>query len=119
MNQKMNRRSILYASSACAGVAFVGLRVACHADAADPPASAEHYTVVHTDAEWRQLLSPTAYDVLRNAGTEPPFTSPLLHEERVGTFDCAGCALPLYSSTTKFDSGTGWPQLLGSPAPRH
>lgn len=102
----MNCRSILYASGACAGIALAGLRLAHRAAAAT-----NHYTVVHTDAEWRQILSPAAYDVLRELGTEPPFTSPLLHEERVGTFYCAGCALPLYSSATKFDSGTGWPSF--------
>jgi peptide-methionine (R)-S-oxide reductase len=107
----MNRRTILYSSSACAGLALIGIRLARHADAAGQPATAEQYTVMHTDAEWRQLLSPAAYDVLREAGTEPPFTSPLLHEERAGIFNCAGCALPLYSSTTKFDSGTGWPSF--------
>ena len=69
------------------------------------------YRVTHTDAEWRKILSPAAYDVLREAGTEAPFTSPLLHEERQGIFNCAGCALPLYSSATKYDSGTGWPSF--------
>ncbi len=64
-----------------------------------------------SDEEWRKLLSPAQYDVLRQAGTETPFTSPLLHEERKGTFACAGCDLELFSSTTKFDSGTGWPSF--------
>ena len=67
--------------------------------------------VVHTDAEWRKLLTPAQYAVLRKDGTEPPFTSPLLHEERRGTFACAGCGLDLFSSSTKFDSGTGWPSF--------
>jgi peptide-methionine (R)-S-oxide reductase len=69
------------------------------------------FAVTHTDAEWRKLLTPDQYVVLRQAGTEPPFTSPLLNEERPGTFDCAGCDLALFSSTTKFDSGTGWPSF--------
>ena len=64
-----------------------------------------------SDAEWRKRLSPEAYYVLRQAGTEPPFSSPLNDEHRPGTFVCAGCALPLYSSATKFDSGTGWPSF--------
>ena len=51
------------------------------------------------------------YHILREAGTEPPFTSPLLNEHRRGTFTCAGCALPLFASATKFDSGTGWPSF--------
>jgi peptide-methionine (R)-S-oxide reductase len=63
------------------------------------------------DAEWRKRLSPEAYAVLRQAATEQPFSSPLNNEHRRGTFACAGCALPLFSSTTKFDSGTGWPSF--------
>jgi peptide-methionine (R)-S-oxide reductase len=68
-------------------------------------------TVVHSDGEWRKMLTADQYAVLRQDGTERPFTSPLLHEERVGTFACAGCELPLFSSKTKFDSGTGWPSF--------
>lgn len=64
-----------------------------------------------SDAEWRKRLSPQAYAVLRQAATERPFSSPLNNEHRAGRFVCAGCALPLYSSTTKFDSGTGWPSF--------
>ena len=67
--------------------------------------------ITHTDAEWRKLLTPDQYAVLRHEGTERPFTSPLLHEERAGTFACAGCDLALFSSKTKFDSGTGWPSF--------
>ena len=58
-----------------------------------------------------QQLAPAAYQVLRHEGTEPPFTSPLNNEHRKGIFACAGCALDLYSSDTKFDSGTGWPSF--------
>lgn len=61
-----------------------------------------------SDARWRKRLSGPAYSVLREAGTEPPFSSPLDHETRRGTYQCAGCALPLYSSSTKFDSHPGW-----------
>ena len=73
--------------------------------------AAERYQVSYTDAEWRKRLSPAAYDVLRQEGTERPFTSPLLNEHRAGTFACKGCALPLFASRTKFDSGTGWPSF--------
>lgn len=67
--------------------------------------------LTHSDAEWRQLLTADQYAVLRQAATERPFTSPLLHEERDGLFACVGCDLPLFSSKTKFDSGTGWPSF--------
>ncbi|MBV8107240.1 MAG: peptide-methionine (R)-S-oxide reductase MsrB [Hyphomicrobiales bacterium] len=73
--------------------------------------SAGEERVVHSDAEWRALLTAEQYAVLRKEGTERPFTSPLLHEERRGTFACAGCGLALFSSSTKFDSGTGWPSF--------
>ena len=64
-----------------------------------------------TDAQWRQKLSPEAYRVLRHADTERPFTSSLLNEHRHGRFACAGCDLPLFDASTKYDSGTGWPSF--------
>ena len=73
--------------------------------------AAKTYEVTHTDAEWRKMLSPEAYQVLRHEGTERPFTSALLEEHRAGTFICAGCDLPLFSSDTKYESGTGWPSF--------
>jgi len=102
----MNRRVILTSSSVLAVIKFRRLRPV---DANASPA--EHYAVTHTDVEWRKMLNPTAYNVLRDSGTEPPFTSALLHEEKAGVFDCAGCALPLYASRAKYDSGTGWPSF--------
>ena len=69
------------------------------------------FPVTHTDAEWRQQLNPQQYEILRNAGTEQPYSSPLNDEHRSGVFSCAGCALDLYSSATKFESGTGWPSF--------
>jgi peptide-methionine (R)-S-oxide reductase len=69
------------------------------------------YEVTKNDADWKKKLSPATYDVLRHEGTEAPFTSPLNNEHRKGVFACAGCALDLYSSDTKFDSGTGWPSF--------
>ena len=71
----------------------------------------EQFEVTHTDAEWRKLLTPNQYQVLRHEATERPFTSALLHEKRRGSFACAGCALENFSSATKFDSGTGWPSF--------
>jgi peptide-methionine (R)-S-oxide reductase len=69
------------------------------------------FPYTRTDAEWRKTLSPAAYEVLRHEDTERPFTSPLNKEKRAGIFACAGCALPLFSSKTKFESGTGWPSF--------
>jgi peptide-methionine (R)-S-oxide reductase len=75
------------------------------------PGTAESFEVTHSDADWRKLLTPAQYDILRQSGTERPFSSALLHEERKGVFDCAGCELDLFSSATKFDSRTGWPSF--------
>src|SRR5215469_4369605 len=75
------------------------------------PARADTFEVNHPDTEWRKLLSPEAYDVLRHQGTESPWSSPLEYEHRKGTYACAGCALPLFASATKFESGTGWPSF--------
>jgi peptide-methionine (R)-S-oxide reductase len=74
-------------------------------------ARSETFEVARTDAEWRKLLTPDQFAVLRKSATERPYTSALLHEERRGNFTCAGCDLDLFSSTTKFDSGTGWPSF--------
>jgi len=71
----------------------------------------ESFPVTRTDAEWRKLLTPDQFSVLRKAATERPFSSPLLHEERRGNFACAGCDLDLFSSSTKYDSRTGWPSF--------
>jgi peptide-methionine (R)-S-oxide reductase len=90
----------------------VGLAVAYRFVAGSGPvAAAETFAVTHSDEEWRKLLTPEQYAVLRQQGTEQPGSSPLLEEHRAGTFACAGCDLALFSSTTKFDSGTGWPSF--------
>jgi len=70
-----------------------------------------HFPVEKTDEEWRAALKPEAYRVLRGHATERPFTSPLDKEKRPGTFLCAGCGHHLFSSATKYDSGTGWPSF--------
>jgi peptide-methionine (R)-S-oxide reductase len=71
----------------------------------------EDFEVARTDQEWRQTLTPEQFQVLRKHGTEPPGTSPLNREKRDGIFACAGCGQPLFSSETKFESGTGWPSF--------
>lgn len=68
--------------------------------------------VVKSDAEWKKILSPEAYDVLRHEGTERAFTGKYWNNHTAGTYSCAGCDLPLFSSDDKFDSGTGWPSYV-------
>jgi peptide-methionine (R)-S-oxide reductase len=95
------RRLFLFGSSAGLASLMIAL----------PTLAAETFEIARTDAEWRKLLTPDQYAVLRQEGTERPFASPLLHEKRRGSFACAGCDLDLFSSTTKFESGTGWPSF--------
>jgi len=78
---------------------------------ATPAQAAEKFEVEKTDAEWRAQLTPQQYEILRKQGTERPGSSPLLKEKRKGIFACAGCDLPLFSSETKYESGTGWPSF--------
>jgi len=80
------------------------------AQAADDPVQ----KINRTDEEWKKMLSPKQYDILRQEGTEPPFSSPLNEEKRAGMFVCAGCDLELFPSRFKFDSGTGWPSFFDS-----
>ena len=79
--------------------------------ASAPALKARSYEFTQTPDEWKQRLKPDAYYVLRQAGTERPGSSPLNKEKRAGVFSCAGCALPLFASGTKFESGTGWPSF--------
>jgi peptide-methionine (R)-S-oxide reductase len=104
MAREFDRRALL-GTAALGGIAWLVFRPS-------PGDATVRFEVTHTPAEWKQLLGPERYHVLREAGTERPFTSPLDKEHRKGTFTCAGCALPLFSSTTKFDSGTGWPSFF-------
>ena len=101
------RRNLLFAATALAGGVMLTACFGGGAAAADK----ETFDVTHTDAEWRELLSPEAYAVLRHENTERPGSSPLDAEERTGIYHCAGCDLPAYDSATKFHSGTGWPSF--------
>jgi peptide-methionine (R)-S-oxide reductase len=74
----------------------------------------EPFQLEHPDDEWKERLSPAAYAVLRGHGTERAFTSPLNREKRPGTFLCAGCGQALFSSTDKYESGSGWPSFVRS-----
>jgi peptide-methionine (R)-S-oxide reductase len=108
----MNRRDFLFGTVAAAGLA-AGAATLLRMGRPEP-AVAETFEVTKTDAEWKSILTPEQYSVLRHEGTEYPGTSPLLNEHRKGTFACAGCDLPVYSSDAKFDSGTGWPSFWES-----
>ena len=109
MTWEVDRRALL---------GTVGVGAAAWVVMRPPPSEASPgFALDHTPAEWRKLLGPQRYRVLREAGTERPFSSPLNEEHRRGTFTCAGCGLPLFSSATKFDSGTGWPSFF-RPLPK-
>ena len=105
----IDRRALL-----TAGVALAALGVTRTAGKAEQMAMTDSTTIDWnkiSDAEWRKRLTPEQYAVLRKHGTERPGSSPLLKEHRKGVFACAGCDLPLFSSDTKFESGTGWPSF--------
>ena len=99
-----NRRQFL----TIAGAGSAAMLFGCRPAPASPP---EKFEVTMSDADWQKKLGPAAFNILRREGTEAPYSSPLNNEHRAGIFACKGCALPLYSSRTKFDSGTGWPSF--------
>ena len=103
----LDRRGLLRAGA----IAALGAGFAVRAGAA--PAAGK-YAVNYTPAEWKRRLGPDRFRILRLAGTEAPFSSPLDKQRRRGTYACAGCGLPLFSSSTKFDSGTGWPSFYAA-----
>ncbi len=106
----IDRRIFLGLSGAglvSATIAFAGLGSA-------GSASAKSFPIQRTPAEWRRRLGAERYRILREAGTERAYSSPLNKERRRGTFACAGCGLPLFSSKTKYDSGTGWPSFYAA-----
>lgn len=103
----MTRRTLgLGTLAAALGLAVDGRRAARAAGSA-----AKTFPLMLSEAEWRKRLTPVQFYVLREHGTEPPYSSPLDREKRRGTFHCAGCEEPLFASETKFDSGTGWPSF--------
>ncbi|MEZ5710188.1 MAG: peptide-methionine (R)-S-oxide reductase MsrB [Blastomonas sp.] len=101
---RMSRRALL-GGAALLGVSSLALPLG------GTMAKKGRFSVSHSDAEWKRRLTPMQYYVLRQEGTERAFSHPLDKEKRKGVFLCAGCELPLYSSMTKFDSGTGWPSF--------
>jgi peptide-methionine (R)-S-oxide reductase len=103
----VTRRQFLVGVGA-ASATIVAAAACARSATASPPVDFE---VTHTDAEWKRMLTAEQYNVLRRAGTEMPYSSPLNDEHGHGVFSCAGCALDLFASDTKFDSGTGWPSF--------
>ena len=103
----MNRRQLLVV----AATVVVGTPVVAFLTAPHGQTPMEDFPFQLTDPQWRARLSPAQYKVLRSHGTERAFSSPLDHEHRSGEFICAGCGQRLFSSRTKFDSGTGWPSF--------
>ena len=104
MTSALNRRHLLALFAASAAMPLLA---GCGAADAAP----QNFPLKLSDAEWRKRLTPAQYAVLRQESTEYPFTSPLLKEHRKGTFTCAADGNPLFDSTTKFESGTGWPSF--------
>ncbi len=102
----INRRSIL--TFAASGISLVAMAASRRTSLA----AEGTFEVTKTVEEWKKILAPESFAVLREEDTERPFTSVLLDEHRKGTFNCAGCDLPLFASETKYDSGTGWPSFF-------
>jgi peptide-methionine (R)-S-oxide reductase len=96
------------------GIGAVSLLLFARSGGAD---ASTQFAVTHSPDQWRHLLGAQRYAILREAATERPFTSPLLEEHRKGVFVCAGCTQSLFSSATKYESGTGWPSFW-RPLPR-
>jgi len=105
----MNRYVLLTAAIALLPIALTGC--AAGADERVGDQGTTKFEVTKTEAEWRKVLTPVQFRILRKHDTERAGSSPLDNEHRPGTFHCAACDLALYSSTTKFDSGTGWPSF--------
>jgi peptide-methionine (R)-S-oxide reductase len=100
----MNRRNLLKATTVTALLLGLGVSIR--------KPRAESFEITKIEAEWKAILTPEQFAVMRQEDTERPFTSALLEEHRKGTFNCAACELPIYASETKYDSGTGWPSFF-------
>lgn len=108
----MNRRLFISRTLAtAAGATLLRAPVPAGAETAKVEQVDRIVKIAKTPDEWRRILTPIQFSVLREEGTERPFTSPLNNEKRNGTYVCVGCDLPLFESKTKFDSGTGWPSF--------
>ncbi|MEP6906541.1 MAG: peptide-methionine (R)-S-oxide reductase MsrB [Pseudoxanthomonas sp.] len=113
----MTRRELLRNGGFAIAGGLFGLSACSAPPSAAATSKAQSFEIMRSDAQWRERLTPAQYRTLRQEGTERPYSSPLNSEHRKGTFACAGCALPLFASTTKFESGTGWPSFY-APLPK-
>ena len=104
----MDRRAVLIKAGVIMGSSFLA-NMFGSSDSAE--AASGSFPVTKTDEEWRAILTPEQYQVLRQEATEPPFKNEYHDLKTAGTYHCAGCGSPLFSSETKFDSGTGWPSF--------
>ena len=109
----MKKRYFLLGSGATIGAAWLSQYVSAKSETEIAIAKTK-FEINKTEAEWRQILTRQQFHVLRQEGTEAPGTSPLVKEHRMGTFACSGCELPLFTSNTKYESGTGWPSFYAS-----
>jgi peptide-methionine (R)-S-oxide reductase len=108
----MKRRHLLQASAATVGIVTLSRFLPWQSK--DTAIARPSFEVTKTEAEWRKILTPKQFDVLRNHGTEWAGSSPLDHQYAKGTYRCVGCDLSLFPSETKFNSGTGWPSFYDS-----
>ncbi|BAZ49263.1 hypothetical protein NIES4103_18750 [Nostoc sp. NIES-4103] len=108
----MNKRYFLEASAVLVGAAFLSRYININQRSENMATSNTEFEINKTEQEWRTILSPEQFRVLRKHGTERAFTSPLDKQYAEGTYVCAGCELPLFTSDTKFNSGTGWPSFF-------
>jgi len=108
----MKRRQLLLGALALGATPFLASRVISSEMSAPNGSASNVARIIKSNKEWRQILTDEQYYVLRDEGTERPFSSPFNEEKRDGTFVCAACENPLFSSAMKFDSGTGWPSFF-------
>ena len=106
--EKITRRTVLFSSAAFVVTAFAAPAV-CMAKTISGK-----FEITRTKSEWQKLLTSKQFKILRQEATETKYSSPLLAEKRLGSFNCAGCDLPVYHSSTKYDSKTGWPSFYNA-----
>jgi peptide-methionine (R)-S-oxide reductase len=107
----MKKRYFLQIGGGAIGALALSRVLSLRSTAQTQTAAHPSFEITKTEAEWRNLLTPEQFNVLRQEGTEHPFSSPLTDQTILGTYTCAGCDLPLFSSSTQFHSGTGWPSF--------